>query len=826
MKTLGAKPQCLARPDFHKDFASCQACVIEVIRKEPLPFSATDSLGVGGALRMHGPRMGLPPGMGPAGPGAMGGPPGGGGPQWGDRRQAGPMDPRFQDARGGRGGVTGPPGPGARGAVGTRGGGMDDKQWERRGPGAAGGMAAGGRGGSGGRGGGIGSLHRAESRFVIGAVRGDDPVEEKKQKEILATLNKVTPNTLEKLTDHIINDVKLEDQVTLEGLIDKIFDKALTDTHFSEMYSTMCHRVSVNEKTPKFPNPDGGKDIDFRRLLLNKCQVEFEQGCQAMDSVSTQEKEQGLAAGAALPAEEGEADKAAEGKEEGELPQPAVEAKPLTANQLLQQNRAARRRMLGNILFVGNLFKISLITERILHSCIVQLLKEEASPRADDIECLCKLLVTVGHKLDSTNKPEHKQAMVAYFERMKRLAVSPTLDSRIRFTIKDVLEMRENNWVARRKAEGPKKIEDLHREATAELEAQARRDEQERRNARGGGGGYRGDDRRGGGGPPMRGGPPPTRNDDYSRLVAKDEMPRQAMSLSANRQSSTEISLRPQASNSRGAVMGGRTASSALSSAAAARGAGAQDVRVSADPPPPPRSAPHASEARAPAPPPPQALPRMAPADLVTPAKSLVEEYFVNRSTSEAILSMADLRKRGADMAALLYPVLVAALNVRGLGLEERVAPLRELFVAALKEANGGVSSEEFVAGVRLVGCELHRLVEDLPKAPMVLSQFFGEFVADGVLPLAAVLQPVLDVPPSEDDGGTNPPLVDVGAAPDLLLGVMAKIKERLGEASAVSQWTSSGLDALLFWPDFERDNLGRIRAAVGKMGLDFLVAP
>ncbi|GFH27057.1 MI domain-containing protein, partial [Haematococcus lacustris] len=239
---------------FHKDFASCQACVIEVIRKEPLPFSATDSLGVGGALRMHGPRMGLPPGMGPAGPGAMGGPSGGGGPQWGDRRQAGPMDPRFQDARGGRGGVTGPPGPGARGTVGTRGGGMDDKQWERRGPGAAGGMAAGGRGGPGGRGGGIGSLHRAESRFVIGAVRGDDPVEEKKQKEILATLNKVTPNTLEKLTDH--------------------------------------------------------------------------------------------------------------GKEEGELPQPAVEAKPLTANQLLQQNRAARRRMLGNILFVGNLFKISLITER------------------------------------------------------------------------------------------------------------------------------------------------------------------------------------------------------------------------------------------------------------------------------------------------------------------------------------------------------------------------------------------------------------------------------------------------------------------------------
>lgn len=32
----------------------------------------------------------------------------------------------------------------------------------------------------------------------------------------------------------------IHEQRTLEGLIDKIFDKALTDTHFSELYANMC----------------------------------------------------------------------------------------------------------------------------------------------------------------------------------------------------------------------------------------------------------------------------------------------------------------------------------------------------------------------------------------------------------------------------------------------------------------------------------------------------------------------------------------------------------------------------------------------------------
>jgi hypothetical protein len=49
----------------------------------------------------------------------------------------------------------------------------------------------------------------------------------------------------------IIEEVQITEQCTLVGLIDKIFDKALTDTHFSELYARMCKTISAHPQTPK-----------------------------------------------------------------------------------------------------------------------------------------------------------------------------------------------------------------------------------------------------------------------------------------------------------------------------------------------------------------------------------------------------------------------------------------------------------------------------------------------------------------------------------------------------------------------------------------------
>ena len=60
--------------------------------------------------------------------------------------------------------------------------------------------------------------------------------------------------------------------------------------------------------------------------------------------------------------------------------------------------------MLANINFIGELFKIGdMLTANIMHYCITTLLDQGSSGKADDekIELLCKLMMSVGEKLDT-----------------------------------------------------------------------------------------------------------------------------------------------------------------------------------------------------------------------------------------------------------------------------------------------------------------------------------------------------------------------------------------------------------------------------------------
>lgn len=57
----------------------------------------------------------------------------------------------------------------------------------------------------------------------------------------------------------------------------------------------------------------------------------------------------------------------------------------------------ARRRSTGNIKFIGELFKLKMLTEPIMHDCVVKLLKNHDP---ESLECLCRLLTTIGKDLD------------------------------------------------------------------------------------------------------------------------------------------------------------------------------------------------------------------------------------------------------------------------------------------------------------------------------------------------------------------------------------------------------------------------------------------
>lgn len=64
----------------------------------------------------------------------------------------------------------------------------------------------------------------------------------------------------------------------------------------------------------------------------------------------------------------------------------------------------SRRSSLGNMKLIGELFKLKIVTEKTVHRCLVKLLKDE---HEESLECLSKLITTIGKDLDTQNAKVH-----------------------------------------------------------------------------------------------------------------------------------------------------------------------------------------------------------------------------------------------------------------------------------------------------------------------------------------------------------------------------------------------------------------------------------
>ena len=122
--------------------------------------------------------------------------------------------------------------------------------------------------------------------------------------------------------------------------------------------------------------------------------------------------------------------------------------------------------MLGNIIFIGELYKESMLTERIMQACIKKLIGEFQHPEEENFEALLKLMSTIDHMIDHSKAKEH---IDAYFDRMTKMSNNQGLPSRLRFMLKDMIDPRRNGWQQRRKVDGPKKIEEVNRDSMQEI---------------------------------------------------------------------------------------------------------------------------------------------------------------------------------------------------------------------------------------------------------------------------------------------------------------------------------------------------------------------
>ncbi|KAF9925250.1 hypothetical protein BGZ65_007898 [Modicella reniformis] len=285
-------------------------------------------------------------------------------------------------------------------------------------------------------------------------ISGDEPLsEEQVSRKVKGLLNKLTLEKFDGISDKLVEianlSTKEDDGATLQQCIRIIFEKATDEPNFGSVYAKLCHKLmdkvsnEVKDKTAE--GSTGGKL--FRKYLLHRCQEDFTKGWKdKADGVSLNDKD-----GPDLMSDE---------------------------YYILMK---AKRQGLGLIHFIGELFKLSMLTEKIMHECVKKLLANVKDPEEEEIEGLCKLMTTIGLQLDHDKAKPH---MDVYFTRMAELTKNTKLPSRIRFMVFDVIDLRNSKWVNKRAAAGPKTIAAIHEEAARQQEEK----EMMRRTASSGGG--------------------------------------------------------------------------------------------------------------------------------------------------------------------------------------------------------------------------------------------------------------------------------------------------------------------------------------------------
>lgn len=121
--------------------------------------------------------------------------------------------------------------------------------------------------------------------------------------------------------------VDVSNQTLLSRIIDCVFEHAVQHQLFCSLYADMCLDLTqtLAQTHPKKKDKEAKSTVyaSFRRALLDKCQVEFEEAPQVPEWLSPEKRE--------------------------------------------EYEKKVRVRQLGNIKFIGELFKRKMLSEKIIH---------------------------------------------------------------------------------------------------------------------------------------------------------------------------------------------------------------------------------------------------------------------------------------------------------------------------------------------------------------------------------------------------------------------------------------------------------------------------
>lgn len=232
-------------------------------------------------------------------------------------------------------------------------------------------------------------------------------------REVRYILNRISPKNYAKLAEALLA-LPINNENRLRSSMNILFDKAITEELYTGIYAQLCKDLcNVNVKVPSSAEPN--KNVEFRSLLLDKVRNELE-----ADYIK--------------------------GIELNALYQVELcvdEEKKRLISKIIEENLIkAKQKTFGNMRFIGELYKLDVIREDEILYFIGLLLKKDNDEV--NIERLCTLLKIAGKKID---KPNNVATVVLLFEKFqniieKRICVTP----RIRFMVKDVIDLRKNMW--------------------------------------------------------------------------------------------------------------------------------------------------------------------------------------------------------------------------------------------------------------------------------------------------------------------------------------------------------------------------------------------
>eukprot|EP01029_Cantina_marsupialis_P022748 TRINITY_DN5573_c0_g1_i1.p1 TRINITY_DN5573_c0_g1~~TRINITY_DN5573_c0_g1_i1.p1 ORF type:complete len:1113 (+),score=430.41 TRINITY_DN5573_c0_g1_i1:131-3469(+) len=203
-----------------------------------------------------------------------------------------------------------------------------------------------------------------------------------------------------------------------------IYEKAALEPNFRDLYGDILKDMS---RQPAFRGNEAEGIKSIKKTFVNCVRVAFRN--------RRSEKEK-------IDSEIAEAEKSKQTK--------TVMAKML--NELQFKKLGLKQKMRASIMFAGELCKRRILSAFAIRECLQDLsICEEGSPIPveEDIVCYCELIVIVGKTLAHAKDESRRKILDDALARLENWKL--IVPSRSRFMIKDVTELKNNNWEATRR---------------------------------------------------------------------------------------------------------------------------------------------------------------------------------------------------------------------------------------------------------------------------------------------------------------------------------------------------------------------------------------